>query len=772
MKHHVHTLLFLSLIGAVEVRAAQFWYDPISEYPRGGLTTNTAVWYPHSPGNLTAHDALVVSNSYTSGAAANGERLRINGLNSEYIMRLLDPATTNTYSSGVLYASFIVSASFVPSAGAGTYFATFNDVGNPPGLDNGFEFRGRVYEIGNTNNYPFTTTTSGTYRFGVSNAAGDPAQGGGPSILYVPIDLTKNIDYQVVLKYIIDDGNPADAATATIWINPASESDLANRAGPTADAGAITTGLAGLLFRQRTGGGTVDIRDVAVGTTFADVVTNTAPGPVLVATNYVTLTNYAGNPALLEVFATSIGGGPLSYQWYQLAGGATHPIGGATNQTYVIEQLSGPDTGNYFCAVTNSGGLGAVSGTNYAVLVNTTPTPPTLSTEPKDTTVAIGANLTLKASAFGTGPLIYQWNFNNAPLTDGQPVTTVPGDASVVTGSQTPTLTVNGVSTNDTGTYTVTVSTTRTGVVPSSTTSSNATISVKPPQPVTIAYLRSLVDTNTWAPTDTTSLFTITGVVTTATNVTSGNTSSYYLQDDTAGINLFISGDSSFRPARGDLVTATGSLFLFNNNLELDITAGAAAQTYSIVSHGNPLPAPYVFDPSLTNNPSLMETNLENRFIMLTNVYFPLAGTTFTGGESLTVTNQSGGSFTVFVSAQCTNVVGQAVPSFASSLLGPIVQFKSGAYSTSGYEVYLTSMSDLVTNAPPAVDVTAVRAGTNLFLNWTVVPYSYSYSIEAATNVIGPYNAALTGLTFTNSPAALKLPVTDGRDVFYRIVSP
>jgi hypothetical protein len=715
---------------------------------------------------------LVVSNSYTSGAALSGEHLRINGLNSEYIMRLFDPGTTNTYSSGVLYASFIVTASFVPGAGAGTYFGAFNDLGNPPGLDNGFEFRGRVFEIGNTNVYPFTTTVSGTYRFGVANAAGDPAQGGGPSILYVPIDLIKNVDYQVVLKYVIDDGIPADAATATIWVNPASETEMANRAGPTADPGAVTTGLAGLLFRQRTGGGTVDIRDVVAGTTFADVMTNTTPGPVLVATNYMTVTNYVGNPALLEVFATSIGGGPLSYQWYRIVGSATNWIAGATRQTLTIEQLSGTDTGNYFCAVTNAAGMGALSATNFAISVNTMPTPPTFKIQPEDTTAAIGGNLTLTASAFGTGPLTYQWDFNNSPITDGQPLTSASNDSSMPAGSQTPTLTVTSLSTNESGVYTVTVTTAAAGVMPNSITSSNVNVVVKPPQPVTIAYLRGLEDTNTWAPKDTTSLFTITGVVTTATNVTSGNTSSYYIQDDTAGINLFVSGDNTFRPVRGDLVTATGALFLFNNNLEVDITAGAPAETYSIVSHGSVVPAPYVFDPTLTNNAPLMETYVEDRFAMLTNAYFPLAGTTFQGNQSLTVTNQNGVPFTVFVSAQCTKVVGQTIPAYAWSVLGPIVQFKSGAYSSAGYEIYLTTMDDLVTNAPPAVRPTAERAGNNVRFKWTAVPYQYSYSVHGATNVTGPYLPLKNGLTFTNTLGSFETSATNSPNSFYRISSP
>ena len=50
----------------------------------------------------------------------------------------------------------------------------------------------------------------------------------------------------------------------------------------------------------------------------------------------------------------------------------------------------------------------------------------------------------------------------------------------------------------------------------------------------------------------------VTGTVTTFTNITTGNTASYYLQDGTAGIDIFVTGGSTFRPAQGDVVTFVG----------------------------------------------------------------------------------------------------------------------------------------------------------------------------------------------------------------------
>ncbi|HWX21787.1 MAG TPA: CHRD domain-containing protein [Candidatus Binatia bacterium] len=746
MKKTLLAITLLASLATIPARAAQFWYDVVTNYSLGGITTNTANWFAHQPGSLTAHDTLVVSNFYTSGATfSNGRHLRINGLNTEYVMHILP--NSNVLASGFIYASFIANASFVPSGGNGTYFAAFNDLGIasvPDGWNlqtNGFNFRGRVYEIGNTNVFPFTNTTAGTFRYGVSAAAGDPAQGGGASIRYVPIDLLKNMDVQVVLKYDISTG------LATLWINPASESDTANMA-ISSDVTGFTT-LAGLIFRQRTGGGTVDVRDVVVGDTFADVMTNTTANPVLIATNYSTVTNYSGNPALLEVFPTCLGGGPLNYQWYQIVSGVTNVVAGATSQTYYIASLSASDQGNYFCAVTNSGGaVGAVSRSDYYISVNSTPTPPGFTAQPKSGSASVGGTLTLSCTAFGTGPLSYQWFFSNSivgnlTLVNGSPVTTQPGDASVVNGSQSPTLVVTGVSTNETGAYYVTVN----GGLAPSVTSTNAQITVLPPQTRTIAFLRGLLNTNTWTPTDTTTTFNITGVVTTVTNLTSGTTSSYYVQDSTAGINLFITGDAGFRPTRGDVVTANGTLSSFNNSLELACNALNPYQTYSILSHSNTLPAPSVFSFTFTNNAGAMETNYEGRYVMLTNIFFPPGN--FPNGTTVTVSNQNGASFLIFVSSQCAAVVGQPMPPFAWGVIDALTQSKSGAYSSTGYELNLTDLSDLITTAPSEVTVNIAKSGTNVVLSWTAVPYNYSYTVYCSTSLLGPWVPLASGLTFT-----------------------
>ena len=129
--------------------------------------------------------------------------------------------------------------------------------------------------------------------------------------------------------------------------------------------------------------------------------------------------------------------------------------------------------------------------------------------------------------------------------------------------------------------------------------SSNAVVQVVTPPAVSIAYLRTLVDPTTYLATNSTLLYSATGTVTTFTNLTTGNTSSYYLQDSTAGINIFATFGSTFRPAQGDVVTFVGFLSSFNSTLELGADTGTIwlhpIRFLAITLHPSPLRSPLRF---------------------------------------------------------------------------------------------------------------------------------------------------------------------------------
>ncbi len=598
----------------------------------------------------------------------------------------------------------------------------------------------------------------GTYRFGVGNASGDFSAGTGGPNKVVPLDLATNTDYMVVEKYNLDDQD------ATIWVNPGSESDTANSAGPTSDTGAVSNALAAFSFRQSTGEGILLIRNVIVGNTFADVVTNVQTTPVI-AIQPKPISDYQGNPAKMEVVASGLG---ATYQWYQ----NNSPLSGANSPIYSIASLGAGDAGNYYCAISNGGGT--TNSVTNLVSVNTTPTPPTFTLEPTNETNFASSTFSLSTAVYGTGPLVFQWyqvdtNNNTIMLNDG-----TLGNGTIISGSTTSNLVMASTALGQSGQYYLQVQ-----GGDGTTYSTTNYVQVLPPQTATIGFLRTLQDNVNWLATDTTTLWAVQGVIVNATNQTSGNTSSYYLQDATGGINLFVTGTAApnFRPQIGDKVAAVGQLASFNSTLELEVFNSNPSENATILSHNNPLPAPKAISFTVTNaaNIAFCETNLEGSFVMLTNVYW---GTN--GGHNfshtvinMTVTNAAGVPFNVFLAGQVTNLDGVPIPTFSWTVSGVFGQFLNNTATPrwKGYELVLTRAADIVSTAPPAVTTTQ-SGGAGTTLTWTAVPYSYSYSVLGATQVQGPYTPVVQGLTFTNTLGTYTDTNAPGSVKFYQVVTP
>lgn len=132
---------------------------------------------------------------------------------------------------------------------------------------------------------------------------------------------------------------------------------------------------------------------------------------------------------------------------------------------------------------------------------------------------------------------------------------------------------------------------------------------------------------------------TVTGVVT----YTDGK--NYYIQDNTAGVNVYVSGLSP-APQQGDQIKATGPLSLYNGLLEME----PAATDVSILSSNNTLPAPKVVTIDQVKD-------YESQLITLKNVTL---GTTT--GSSTPLTDANGNTLNIYKMPSLTGIkAGDAV---------------------------------------------------------------------------------------------------------------
>ena len=132
-----------------------------------------------------------------------------------------------------------------------------------------------------------------------------------------------------------------------------------------------------------------------------------AAGPSI-ATQPQSQTVSSGQNVIFTVAAT---GDPVpAYQW-QLNGVA---ISGATSSTYAISGAQNANAGTYSVVVSTSYGMVT---SNAAVLtVSSSATVPMIVTQPQSQFVLIDVGATLSVTASGSGPLSYQWYFNNGPI--------------------------------------------------------------------------------------------------------------------------------------------------------------------------------------------------------------------------------------------------------------------------------------------------------------------------------------------------------------------
>ena len=283
-------------------------------------------------------------------------------------------------------------------------------------------------------------------------------------------------------SYSVIVGNAAtsitsSAATLTVLIAPAVIAQPANAGvvqGNSASFTVTATGTAPLTYQwlkngAPIAGATSNVFTISAVTTndaasYSVVVTNivssiasssatlTVLVPPTITTQPADTSVIAGNSAAFTITAT--GANPLSYQWRK---NGTN-IAGATAATLTLASVTTADAANYSVVVSNSAG----SATSVSAVL-TVQLPPTIVTPPASQFGALGSTINLSVTASGTGPLSYQWFKGGSALTDG----------GNISGATTSTLTITGLTTNETSTFFVVVSNAF-----GSATSANASISV------------------------------------------------------------------------------------------------------------------------------------------------------------------------------------------------------------------------------------------------------------------------------------------------------
>lgn len=137
-------------------------------------------------------------------------------------------------------------------------------------------------------------------------------------------------------------------------------------------------------------------------------------------------------------FAVGVGGtAPFTFQWLRNG----QPIAGATAAVYTIASVAESDAATYSVQVSNAAGSVASAGAVLTVQTIAQPSPVSITTQPSPQLQPPGGSATFAVGVTGAAPITFQWSKDGAPLA---------GQTQAV-------LTLANLSSNDAGSYRVTV---------------------------------------------------------------------------------------------------------------------------------------------------------------------------------------------------------------------------------------------------------------------------------------------------------------------------
>lgn len=196
---------------------------------------------------------------------------------------------------------------------------------------------------------------------------------------------------------------------------------------------------------------------------------------------------------------------------------------------------------------------------------------------------------------------------------------------------------------------------------------------------------------------------TVTGIVTNGSELGSIR----YFQDNTAGIAAY--GSTIDGVNRGDAITITGTLKLYNQLLEID-----PITSLTVNSTGNAIPEPIVLEPE-----DLSET-YEARLVQVKSVTLVDAGATFSQ-KKYEYISESGESGYLYVKSSQTDIVGQTIPSGKVNITGVLSQYDY-TNPNAGYQMLPRKLEDFEQTS--SIYLTSALNNTNftkteLDFNWT-----------------------------------------------------
>jgi beta-lactamase superfamily II metal-dependent hydrolase len=234
------------------------------------------------------------------------------------------------------------------------------------------------------------------------------------------------------------------------------------------------------------------------------------------------------------------------------------------------------------------------------------------------------------------------------------------------------------------------------------------------------------------------------GVVTSINFRTSnGSGIEYYVQDPTAGVDIFSTAQTrSFNI--GDNLDIIGTVKQFNGLTEFD--PGATTTNLTLLAPGTlPAVTPQLITGSQLGDSGIGEP-LEGSLVRINNITLTAPPATWVGGTNYTFTDASAscGTCTIRISAS-SNLVGQAPPANPFSIIGVIGQFDSAGPFDSGYQIFPRTTSDML----PAVPATASISSTAGTPQSATVGNAFATTMQAT--VRDGSNALISGagVTFT-----------------------